>query len=1131
MRKNWLISEEPSKIIWLSFLLGIISISCALVIGEKAFESTVIKLEQQYRKFYLREAKMLVRTAAAGDFGNEASFLRSIDEAWKDIEDKPADEYLCVVDKGSRLLLHSVFPETVGDDAGSNPIFSQRPEAESCLRGLATSQKEYVEDYISRDGKQQLGAFTPIPNKHWIVGLHRSKSALVNEIESGIKYTRYGFYVVCVLLMPLSWLLLFLIFRRAENRKRKIQEDLIVSEERYRLLAENSVDTIWLMNLDGTFIYQSPSVKQLLGYTPEEANSLTLEQTLVPESMAKIRRIFEQEDQKPIDERWADRSLQLEMHRKSGSTIWTEVAIRAVRNEENEIVALQGSTRDITEYKQGEEALAESERKWRNILINTPLVGIVLDTKARITFANKQLLDLTGYKESEVIGQEWFDLFIPENFRDEVRKVFDTVMSRNNILEFSNYENEIVTKSGEIRNTAWSNLVSTDIDGNLLDVTCLGLDLTERKQALAALQASDGKYRNIFENAVEGFYQSTPDGHFTSVNPAFVSMFGYASADELVSKDFDIDRHFYANPEDRTQWKQILQKNGKVQNYEFKAKRKNGSYFWASDSTRAVFDQNGKIVQYEGNVSDINIRKEAESIRIKIEEELRKRNNFIETIMDNLPIGLAVNYIDEGKAIYINKIFEKIYGWPKEELQNIEEFFNKIYPDNEYRDQIKSMILSDINSGDPERMQWEGIEITNKSGQKRIVTAKNIPLYEQNLMISTVQDITESASLQTRLQQAQKMEAIGSLAGGIAHDFNNILFPIMGLSELLMEDLPHGSPEYGNVQQIFIAGKRGSDLVKQILAFGRQSEKKMMPVLIQQILKEVLKLSRSTIPSDIEITQEIQIDCGRVMADPVQLHQIAMNLITNAYHAVEETEEKKIAIKLRETKIEGADADLSGKSLEPGQYAVLSVTDTGCGIDPAIYDKIFEPYFTTKKQGKGTGLGLATVYGIAKEYGGDIKVYSELGKGTTFNIYLPILSNNNDIEDIEKIEALVGGTESILLVEDEESVFKLEKLILERLGYQVIGRTSSIEALEAFKANQDNYDLILTDMNMPNMTGAQLAEKIKAIKPEIPIIICTGFSDRINKEKAKSIGIDGFLMKPVVKSEMSKMVRRILDIS
>jgi signal transduction histidine kinase/ActR/RegA family two-component response regulator len=412
-----------------------------------------------------------------------------------------------------------------------------------------------------------------------------------------------------------------------------------------------------------------------------------------------------------------------------------------------------------------------------------------------------------------------------------------------------------------------------------------------------------------------------------------------------------------------------------------------------------------------------------------------------------------------------------------------------------------------------------------------------IPVFDENGKIdyitvvsaNTTQrklDEMEKRRLEERLAQAQKMEAIGTIAGGIAHDFNNILFPIIGISELLMEDLSKDSVEYENALEILTAGKRGADLVNQILTFSRQTEHKMAPTRIQIVLKEVLKLTRSTIPSCIEINQNIKNDCGMVMADPTQIHQIAMNIITNAYHAIE-ADGGRISVVLRETELELS--DLPSKNIGPGKYALLSFSDTGNGIPPEYKDKIFDPYFTTKKQGKGTGLGLAVVYGIVKEHKGDITVYSEIGKGTTFNIYLPLIRQTN-LADMEKsIEKLPTGNEKILLIDDEEPIAKLEKLILERLGYSVTKQTNPIEVLVSFKESPDSFDLIISDMNMPNMTGIHLAKEIKSIRNDIPFIICTGFSDKIDDKKADALGIESILMKPVIRSEIAQTVRKVLD--
>jgi len=356
--------------------------------------------------------------------------------------------------------------------------------------------------------------------------------------------------------------------------------------------------------------------------------------------------------------------------------------------------------------------------------------------------------------------------------------------------------------------------------------------------------------------------------------------------------------------------------------------------------------------------------------------------------------------------------------------------------------------------------------------------------------------------------------------------FNNILFPLLGFTEILQEDLPQDSPLQENVNEVLQAALRAKDLVKQILAFSRQKNQELKPVRLQSIIKEALKLLGSSIPTTVDIQADIDSDCGLVVADPTQIHQILMNLATNANHAMQKTG-GQLKVILRQIEIESETVGFS--KLAPGKFALLKFIDSGMGIEQEVIEKMFEPYFTTKKVGKGSGLGLSVVLGIVKSCKGDIHVYSEPGKGTEVSVYLPIMKQATEEIEFSPPLPILGGTERILLVDDEESIAKVEKKMLERLGYHVSARTSSVDALKVFEAGPDTYDLVITDMTMPNMTGEQLAKELLSIRPDIPIIMCTGFSERINKEKAEASGIKGFLIKPVVKFEMGQTVRKVLN--
>ena len=516
------------------------------------------------------------------------------------------------------------------------------------------------------------------------------------------------------------------------------------------------------------------------------------------------------------------------------------------------------------------------------------------------------------------------------------------------------------------------------------------------------------------------------------------------------------------------------------------------------------------------------------SERKQAEEDLRKRKSLMNAFADALPDPAFI--VDE-----TGKCLEAIISRKNPLYQEAEALVGKPL-DEIFPKQTAQAFLETIrNTIETDMPQSHEYDLTVLSETRWFIgrtSPMKEPLNGKKAVVWVAHDITERKHLEESIQRSQKMESIGNLAGGIAHDFNNILFPITGMAELLMEDLPHNSPEHEYAHEILQAGKRGAALVNQILAFSRQSEHQFVPTLIQNVLKEVMALCRSTIPTDIDIRQDIQQDCGLVMADPTQIHQVAMNIITNAYHALE-TGGRQIGVTLEEVTLSTEDmaADFSENAgLAPGKYALLSISDTGKGIPGDIMDKIFEPYFTTKAPGKGTGLGLAVAYGIIKEHKGTIKVHSNAGQGTRFLIYLPVMAATSALRNAAPEKTtLPRGNERILLVDDEESILRFETQMLERLGYVITPQTSPVAALEMFRDMPESFDLLLTDMTMPHMTGDQLAEAVLSIRPGMPIVVCTGFSERIDPESAKKLGIKGYLKKPIISAVMAKTIRDVLD--
>ena len=396
------------------------------------------------------------------------------------------------------------------------------------------------------------------------------------------------------------------------------------------------------------------------------------------------------------------------------------------------------------------------------------------------------------------------------------------------------------------------------------------------------------------------------------------------------------------------------------------------------------------------------------------------------------------------------------------------------------------------------------------------------------IFVHIAKDITGLIKMEERLRQSQKMEAIGTLAGGIAHDFNNILVPILGYGELALSRITPDNPLTSDLQQITTAALRAKDLVQQILAFSRQAPQERRPLRPHLVIKEALKLLRASLPTTIEIREEIATDCGTILADPTQLHQIVMNLCTNAYQAMRESG-GILGVRLFKVTIGEKNSKVADSDLLPGNYVQLEVSDTGYGMRRETMERIFEPYFTTKDKGQGTGLGLSVVHGIVKGYQGQVSVYSEPGKGTCFHVYLPLIAEAPSLGESVPTSPLPTGSERLLVVDDETVITTMLEAILTNLGYQVTAVNNSEEALALIAHAPSTFDLLITDMTMPHLTGLELTTKVLAIRSDLPIILCTGFSELINKEQARALGIRAYLMKPVSVHELALAVRKALD--
>ncbi|SLM30049.1 putative Histidine kinase [Desulfamplus magnetovallimortis] len=632
-------------------------------------------------------------------------------------------------------------------------------------------------------------------------------------------------------------------------------------------------------------------------------------------------------------------------------------------------------------------------------------------------------------------------------------------------------------------------------------------DITQRRNSEKELMESEEKFAKAFKTSPYAItITHFKDGKFIDVNDAFTAITGFSREEALSESSTGLN--LWGNEEDRQKIVNDLNKGVTVNGRELPFRRKDGTIFTGLFSAQKIFllQQGHSILS---SINDISERKKIESALFASEQKYR---SIMESMEDAVYLCSEDFHVEYMNAAMIKKVNRDAVG---EICYNAIYGLNQPCPSCTHEKVMAGITIREEKVSDDNNKTYHLLHVPMKNEDGSIS------------QLTMFRDISEIRSMEIKLQQAQKMEAIGTLAGGIAHDFNNILSPIIGYTELLLDDMTEESPFIDNLYEIKSASMRAKSLVSQILAFSRQQNSEFVLMKLQYIVKDVLKLLRATIPATIEIKNNIRKECGLIKADPTQMHQIIMNLATNAYHAMEESG-GTMTISLKELKVDAQDAHTL--DIKQGTYACLTLSDTGKGIPEHIKEKIFDPFFTTKEKGKGTGLGLSIVHGIVKSSGGAVCVDSQLGKGTEFKIYLPVVESYLKKDDAFHVKTVLrGGTERVLLVDDEQPLIALQESMLKRLGYQVTSRTSSIEALGAFRTNPDNFDLVITDMAMPNMSGDKLAVELIKIRPGIPILLCTGFSTIVSEEKALSMGIKGFLMKPITISDLDKKIRDVLD--
>ena len=792
--------------------------------------------------------------------------------------------------------------------------------------------------------------------------------------------------------------------------------------------------------------------------------------------------------------------------KKDGTTFVAYGLATTIKDKSGNVIGYHSAVLDISEQKLAEEVLRESKERYK-ALFNRSLEFVYLcDFEGNFIDANDAALEGLGYTKKDINSLN----FVSFLDKDQLSPAFESVEeilktgSQKKVVEY-----KLRRRDGEYIYVETKGALIYR-EGKPLAIQGIARDITDRKLAEEALRESEEKYRSIFENAVEGFYQSTPEGRFISVNPAFAGMIGYASSEELISSISDIAKQYYMDTEDRRRFQQLLQKDGSVEHFEFRVRCKDGSQIWVSNSTRAIYDRDGKIARYEGNVNNITLRKQAEEALRESEEKYRSMMNAMKDPVYICSPDYRIEYMNLamirslGRDATGEKCFKAIHNFDEicPWCMHSKIFGNECF---EYD------IVSPRNS--------HHYHITNS------------PIVHKNGSISKMtvfRDTTDFIKMKEQLQQAQKMEAIGTLAGGIAHDFNNLLTTIIGNAEIALMDVIKDESLRKQIEEIKKAGQRSASLTRQLLAFSRKQVIKPEVLNINAVINDTEKMLKRMIGEDIEFQTSLEPELWKVHMDSGQIDQMIMNMVVNSRDAMPQG--GKLIVETTNVDLDKNYLSEHGIEGTPGHYVMLAISDTGSGINKETQEHIFEPFFTTKEVGKGTGLGLSTVYGIAKQNNGFIWVYSEPGHGTTFKIYLPKVKEGTESEEKERTPVSdLNGSETVLVVEDDDRLRNLTRKILERYGYSVLEAENGEDALRVSEAHDGPIDLMLTDVVMPKMGGKQVAERLQPLYSQIKVIYMSGYTDNaIVHHGVLAPGLN-FLEKPFTPEGLARKVREVLD--
>jgi PAS domain S-box-containing protein len=770
-----------------------------------------------------------------------------------------------------------------------------------------------------------------------------------------------------------------------------------------------------------------------------------------------------------------------------------------IRGAGNEITGAIIINQDITRRREGE----KKNREQAALLDLAHEAILVRDTEDRIVFWNNGARDTYGWTREETAGR-MIHAFLKTRFPEPLDKI------RKHLSKNGHWEGQLVhirkDKKPIVVESRWAPILGED--GKRTAVLEINRDITERKNAEDAVKRASSYTRRLIEASLDPLVTISPEGQIRDVNRATEVVTG-VPRNKLIGSDFS---DYFTDPRKAREGYQEVFLKGSVKDYPLAIRHVSGKVTDVLYNATVYRSEAGEVEGVFAAARDVTERMIAEQERLRLA-----------TAVEQIAEGISILDL-EGRIVYANPAFEGQHGLRHRGLVG-RRFIDILEAGPGNREMIIGL-LEALESGSA--WNWH-LSRRTPEGPVRELELSVSPIRDgSGRLINSIaveRDVTQEVQLQERIRQWQKMEALGTLAGGIAHDFNNILLPILINTELMLSEEKEDSPEARRLGQVLEAARRGKDMVRQIIAFSQQKEQERKPVEIYPIIKESLKLLRISMPKNIEIVERIESASAVAVADATQIQQVLMNLGNNAAYAMRE-KGGILEIGLSETSI---DAKTASRfiDLKPGLYLRLSVKDTGHGMPPEVMGRVFEPFFTTKKQGEGTGMGLAVVHGIVKSHGGAISLSSEIGKGTAFTIHLPRVTGPAEV--VKEIrEPFPKGTEKILFVDDEDIQVRAMDKLLAHLGYHVVGLTDAREALRVFRKQPEAFDLAITDQAMPHMSGGELAQELLRARPDLPIILCTGYSETLNEEGALALGIKAFVMKPFSVKEIAAAIRRVL---